>query len=50
MSLLTGRFGAKGDKEGTGAIGWGKGTKGAFQGEQRPTETDPSHDNKWRLL
>ena len=40
----------QGDKEGTGKIGWGKGTKGAFQGEQRPTETDPSHDNKWRLL
>ncbi len=49
MSLLTGRFGAKGDKEGTGAIGWGKGTKGAFQGEQRPTETDPSLDNRWGL-
>jgi len=23
--------------------------KGTFQGEQRPTETDPSQDNKWRL-
>ena len=26
-----------------------RGAKGTFQGEQRPTETDHSHDNKWRL-
>src|SRR2546422_6608200 len=27
----------------------GEGVKGTFQGEQRPTETDPSQDNRWRL-
>jgi hypothetical protein len=38
----------QGTTKATGGLG-GEGTKGTFQGEQRPTETDPSQDNKWRL-
>ena len=38
-----------GDNEGNGKSRMVRGAKGTFQGEQRPTEIDPSHDNKWRL-
>src|ERR1700687_423071 len=45
----SGQSGAQGTKAAPGGSD-GKGErKGTFQGEQRPTETDPSQDNKWRL-
>ena len=49
MSLLPVRPVSQGNKEGHRKGRTGRGAKGTFQGEQRPTETDPSHDNKWRL-
>jgi len=45
----TDRSGAQGTSDGIGKIGWRGELKGTFQGEQRPAETDPSQDNRWRL-
>jgi hypothetical protein len=45
MSLLPVSSGAQGNKEGNGKGRTVRGAKGTFQGEQRPTETDPSHYN-----
>jgi hypothetical protein len=45
MSLLSVGSGAQGTKRANGKGRTGRGAKGTFQGEQRPTETDPSHYN-----
>jgi hypothetical protein len=39
---------ARGNLKGRRKAGWW-GSKGTFQGEQRPAEIDPSQVNRWRL-
>jgi hypothetical protein len=48
MSLLPARPVPRGQRKGTGWAGR-EGDWGSFQGEQRPTETDPSTTTQWRL-